>query len=401
MKKNSSRRPPKKQSTRGKSSPNKHDPRQVKFYVDESGNTGSDYFSSEQPFYVTSGTGFWGKDVVQEENLRLMKVLGLKDGQGEVKSSTMLKKQIFRFEMYRSIRNSISSAAVTTVFSIVEKKCMASWVLLRYLLDEDYTPGFNIPIENSDVYYEANQIIQRIMPEDILKKAIVSVHDGDNQSFIDVVAQVNQIISSSKEDIGILKYSLNHTKESLKNLFSYPEVMYSTAKKIIIPNHYAFLDLRNSIAAWCTAQGLNPTIIHDNQLAYEATFRGVNDYFGSYSDMRYLTSSLTNVPLMTGPASKVSLRFSDSKNNARLQFADWFTGALRYSIYRVWSSDAEPWESEEDRKFISFFLFLIKAKTFPLLHDMDVGGRCSLFVSQDLLSKIFKYAPQTIEECDP
>lgn len=140
------------------------------FYIDESGNTGTDWLNNEQPYFVYGGWLIMNKNKREVEKY-LKSILSKQQGP-ELKSKNIFKKKngtkIF-FEIFNTM---VQKFYAIPFFGITEKRFMVAAKIVETFFDCEYNPAVNTylthPVELkkalASCIYTNNTIIELFAP---------------------------------------------------------------------------------------------------------------------------------------------------------------------------------------------------------------------------------------------
>ena len=302
----------------------------VTFFVDESGNTGTDWLNKDQPFFVYGG---WliPNENIDNVNIYLNEFIK-KEQSGELKSNKILKRndglKIFD-EIFNTLLYDFSALPV---FAVVDKEFMVSAKIVETFFDYAYNPNVNTylthPVELKKAL--ANCILTS---KGILTKFSELIKNGT----IDVehLREVSLELVTLFENEGHLQVAdslRNLSDENLLSMIDEFETVTDTGKmkNRITLTQTVLLEMIKNVEIISNNRNFKVNIIHDKLRGYSEVFNEIEAVFFK-EEQPYIYRNEDKIWLSRFPHIQ-SIIEKDSKNVPVIQVADMLCGFISKSF---------------------------------------------------------------------
>lgn len=299
------------------------------FYIDESGNTGTDWLNSEQPYFVYGGW-FILNDKKSEIESYLLDISSKYQG-SELKSKNFFRNQI-GFSQFKDIYDKlITNYEALPIFGITDKKFMIAAKIVETFFDCAYNPAVNGyltgPVE--------------------LKRALASCIAKDENVIGKFASLISGCTISLKEMFGIKQQLINlfelqkHpmvadslrelTKDNLiKMINEFESITHNGTKKSYLTlTGTMLIELLKNAELLSSARGIPVRVYHDSLRGYDTVFQELKSIFLK-DDMPVIAGTKERFFLTRFPHIK-SIDMVDSKNELIVQAADLLCGFISKS----------------------------------------------------------------------
>jgi hypothetical protein len=296
------------------------------FYIDESGNTGTDWLNNEQPYFVYGGWLLMNKNKIQAEKY-LNNILSKQQGL-ELKSKNILKKKD-GIKLFLEIFNTmINEYNAIPFFGITEKKFMVAAKIVETFFDCEYNPTINTYLTNpvelkralASCIYTDNNIIELFAP--LIKDCSLSLEKMKeiNSELIALFnKQGHKIVSESLMKLQEVNFSemVDEFKSITHN---------GTKKNRITLTGTMLIELFKNIQFYAYSNHCSVKVYHDKLRGYDELFNELGRIFFKSGTPTLLGTQerpwLSNFPNIK------SLDMFDSKKEINIQASDLLCGFI-------------------------------------------------------------------------
>lgn len=303
------------------------------FFIDESGNTGTDWLNADQPFFIYGG---W---LVPNENIENLNryLTGFIDKEqcGELKSNKILKRnnglKIFE-EIFNSLLNEFSALPI---FSIVDKEFMVAAKIVETFFDYDYNPNVNEylthPVELKKALANCILTSKGILVKfsELIKKGTIDVEKLRDVS-LDLVKLFEN--EGHEQVAGVLR---NLSDENLLSMIDEFEIVTDSGKmkNRITLTQTVLLEMIKNVEIISNNRGVKVNIIHDKLRGYSEVFKEIEANFFK-EEQPYIYQNKDKIWLSRFPHVKTIIE-DDSKNVPAIQGADMLCGFISKSFQTI------------------------------------------------------------------
>lgn len=321
------------------------------YYIDESGNTGTDWTNHAQPYFVYGG--WLVPDENKEEAVEYLNGI-LASMQGpELKAKSFFKGKSGPYHFSNLFKKLVIDFGFYPFFGITDKRFMVAAKIVETFFDCDYNPYVNeyltYPVElkkalavsisqNEEVIINFSALISKTtISIDSMKKI--------NQQLIETFENQNQ-----EKVANTLK---NLTEKNFSEMINEFEVLTynGTKKSHITLTGTMLIQLLTNIEFFSNMTDSSVSVYHDNLRNYDDVFNEVRSLFLHKAMPSILGTEerpfLTNFPHID------SLTMLDSKEEILIQAADLLCGFVSRSFQAITS------KTELDENTITVFQLLI------------------------------------------
>lgn len=304
------------------------------FYIDESGNTGTNWLDDSQPIFTYGG---WLVENSKIETVENFVKEVLKNTQGtELKSSKMFKSNKGTNVSLNLIEKMLENNCIPFFVSI-DKKYMLAAKIVESFFDPAYNPNLKNSITSSlNLKINLANFILEYDNSNILKDFLELLKNGTIE--ISTIKNINERLIKLFYDENYLEVSRsleNLTDENLKNLVSEFETLSNNGENktkltLTMPSIHDYLGNVNYYGDFVISDDIN--VIHDNLRGYDDNFSELKEIFFNNDGNNFKVEDKT---YMLSLNRLTSLEMKDSKDELILQMADILVGfvttTLKYS----------------------------------------------------------------------
>lgn len=350
----------------------------IKFYCDESGNTGVDYISENDPFFVVGGWLDKEKISENEEFIKTLRNMLTKEG----KANKLHKSVAGRKVMIEVIRYLKDKKCIPFV-SIAYKRYATAARIVAVLLDPEYNDWVNSNIEKetegirrsiANIFFELdNKTIDlfaeayRNLNVTLMKKCVdLIVIELENKQ----CERLADIVNNSKK-----KIDRNLCDQNTKSL-----------KKNQSPNVWELYMLCYMLNIWASSQIEKIEVIHDEQLQYGDNIKNI--------EKLCFREKIDDVDEMALPMLE-SLNFVNSENEIMVQCADILVGSINFLLKQLNKSNDIYKDASKRDLFIELFPIIFgyleeNAKTYFSTHEKHINKMITPLIEYDDFYRLIK-----------
>ncbi|MFL0163953.1 DUF3800 domain-containing protein [Candidatus Clostridium helianthi] len=306
----------------------------MQFFCDESGQTGSNYLDTTQPFYVLGG---WIKPDNMDDDEFKSAFHNLRAG-NEVKSSKLVRSPKGRETLLKLI-NMASEYNFIPIYCIVEKRFAISARMVEELLD----PKYNDLVPNSATYdemsiskYDLAMMFYKL-PDNIINDFAKNYSKHDISGIIDCINRMIEYFDTNKykQFAKIVENSLrfinsnpafSSDNDNTDDIFSHK---IDKEKAIQSVNWFTFYTLISILDDYAYKNNKFISIVHDEQKTYDVSFLSMFNVVTKGED--YVTHFQNN-PLRGIKNKLTKLDFAESVDSEYIQMADVLVGSWNYIL---------------------------------------------------------------------
>ncbi len=295
------------------------------YYIDESGNTGTDWLNSDQPYFIYGG---WliSQNKKHEVETFLQSVLNSQQG-NELKS-----KNIFRrkngFSVFNKIFTEMIDFGAVPFFGLTEKRFMIAAKIVETFFDCEYNPYVNAyltyPIELkralASCIAEDQEIIIRF--SSLIKCGTISTDDMAiiNSDLINCFKRHNQM--------EVVKSLINLNNNNFISMIDEFESITNngTTKCRMTLTGTMLIELFKNIQFFAFKSGMQVNVYHDKLRGYDQEFSDLCEIFLKSGTPILLDNEYR--PWLSNFPSIESFTTLDSKNEIIIQAADLLCGYI-------------------------------------------------------------------------
>lgn len=300
------------------------------FFVDESGNTGTDWLNIDQPFFVYGG---WliPNENIDNVNIYLSEFI-MKEQSGELKSNKILKRND-GLKLFDEIFNSLlCDFSALPVFAVVDKEFMVSAKIVETFFDYAYNPSVNTylthPVELKKAL--ANCILTS---KGILTKFSELIKNGTiDVEHLRVVSLELVTLFENEGHLQVADALRNLSDENLLSMIDEFETVTDTGKmkNRITLTQTMLLEMIKNIEIISNNRDFKVNIIHDKLRGYSEVFNEIEAIFFK-EEQPYIYQNADKIWLSRFPHIQ-SIIEKDSKNVPVIQAADMLCGFISKSF---------------------------------------------------------------------
>lgn len=312
------------------------------FYIDESGNTGTDWINEEQPYFVYGGWLIINNNKIEVEKY-LNSILSKQQGV-ELKSRHLFKKKDGIKIFSEFLNTMIEKFKCIPFWAVVEKKFMVAAKIVETFFDYEYNPAINTfltqPVELkralASCIYTNDNIIELFSP--LIKNCSLS---------LEKMKKIKDELIKHFNNQGhkMVAESLMGLKEEnlLEMVDEFKCVTYEgTRKNRITLTGTILIELLKNVQLFSSIIDCNVTVYHDKLRGYDKYFKKLGDIFFK-EGTPILSGTTERISLSNFPDIK-ALEMFDSKEQINIQAADLLCGFISNtfkSIMRGITLDSE------------------------------------------------------------
>jgi hypothetical protein len=325
------------------------------FYIDESGNTGTDWTNQTQPYFVYGG--WFVPDEKKEEAVNYLNSI-LASMQGpELKAKSFFKGKSGTYHFSNLFNKLVIDFGLLPFFVVTDKRFMVAAKIVETFFDCEYNPNINgyltLPVELKKALAvcisQNEEVIKNFSA--LISNATISIDSMKtiNQQLIETFQKQNQ-----EKVANTLK---NLTDKNFLEMINEFEVLTynGTKKSHITLTGTMLVELLKNIEFFSTLSDSTVSVYHDNLRNYDDVFNELKSLF-----LHKATPSLLgteNKPFLTNFPHIDSLTMLNSKDEILIQAADLLCGFVSRTFQAITS------KTELDENAIVVFQFLV------YLHD--------------------------------
>ena len=300
------------------------------FFVDESGNTGTDWLNKDQPFFVYGG---WliPNENIDNVNIYLSEFIK-KEQSGELKSNKILKRND-GIKLFDEIFNSLLyDFSALPIFAVVDKEFMVAAKIVETFFDYAYNPNVNTylthPVELKKAL--ANCILTS---KGILAKFSELIKNGtiDVEHLRDVSLELVTLFEGEGH-VQVANALRNLNDENLLSMIDEFETVTDTGKmkNRITLTQTILVEMIKNVEIISNNRNFKVNIIHDKLRGYSEVFSEIEAIFFK-EEQPYIYQNEDKVWLSRFPHIK-SIIEENSKNVSGIQAADMLCGFISKSF---------------------------------------------------------------------
>ena len=367
-------------------------PERAVLYVDESGNSGSNYLDHNQPFYVLAGWLVPDRGNVEAwiavEEVRQR----LSPQAGELKSAVLLKGERQKTEAAELIRR-YGNLGAFPLYLIAEKRYCVAGKIVETFLDPAYNPLLRNGITSDrETKQELANLIYERLPEQSLVRFAQAYRDpsaeGLRLALQDVAENTRRLLNPELADA------------LLGSLANIEEIADAEAELSPFGNVGASLNMPCLVSFLMMAECLGRVglhrpirIVHDRQHAYEAGYQKI---FELHQGMPRLFAPLPeDDEIQFGRLEAVAdFETADSKDRLPIQAADVLAGVINH-LMRIAMAGIDPTDADIELARLTLPGLLVQDVkiAWPIWSDECIGR-----VGQSLIINAIRPAPKSEEE---
>lgn len=319
---------------------------QFRMFVDESGNTGSNFFDKEQPIYTLVSIATRATDLEIKNYINSYEKKFSNNDFREIKSKDYFKDNDGKKILLKLIDN-LNQIKISISICVAEKKYLACIVFVEYIYDWAYNPGVS-EMPQSDNHRRAVNIIYDNIRSDILDSFIKAMSDNNIDLLMYSINLITELIKNKFEEFEFLKsielITIEMVKENIIN--KEKNILYDKIKTVITPNHMCFFPFfSNSIATYSNIGMNNITIIHDHTKKFEQQFKRTHELMFN-SDSSSSSLKLSCGYWHSGRQLNSNLEFRDSINSPGIRIADLIASGINRAMRDTLNMDNEILEKQ-------------------------------------------------------
>lgn len=361
------------------------------FFIDESGNTGTDWLNKEQPFFVYGG---WLvlNEKIEEVNAYLKRFI-IKEQSIELKSNKILKRKNGLYLCDEVFDILLRKFNAIPIFNVIDKKYMLAAKIVETFFDSAYNPNINeyltYPVELKKAL--ANCILKC---EYILTDFSLLLKNGTiDISNLKKIA--SDLVSLFKEEDHpqVADSLMNLSDENFISMINEFETMTDIGKKKnrITLTQTVLVEMLKNIEMLCKTIGLRVNVIHDNLRGYSEVFNEIETTFFRKKDSN--TYRFNDKIWMDGFTNIESISERDSKNTPFLQAADLLCGFISKSFQTM-----NLMENLSDIEKEKLKLLILMRDEFLKIHIYIWNYTMPYDFDRKLIQSINPYAKVNIKE---
>jgi hypothetical protein len=296
------------------------------YYIDESGNTGTDWFNFDQPYFVYGG---WliPKDKTNEVE-KYLKGLLSKTQAPELKSKNFYKRKYAMSDFYDIYFKMINEYSALPVLGITNKKFMIAAKIVETFFDGVYNPFVNgylsYPVEVkkalASCIYQDNKILEDFSK--IIKKCDASINEMNNIN----QQLVNFFVSNGLTMVAETLTGLSD--ENFNDMIGEFRTVSKDGKRksFLTLTISGLVDLLRNIEFYCASKNVNVEVIHDELHGYRDSFNELESIF--LRDQEPRVFEINNFCFLSNYPHIKSIEMINSKSDLMLQVTDLLCGFI-------------------------------------------------------------------------
>lgn len=325
---------------------------QYTVFVDEAGNSGSNYLDLDQPFYLVGGwiipNSRLASTTIIDEAAKALNV------NGELKGTNLSGNKKNQRE-FKVMFEKMEALDCKPFLVFAEKKyCIAAKVIETFL-----DPFYNNKISNRYTFDNLlkKHLVEKVynLPFDTLKKFAQAYRSLEPAA-----------MEQSLEDLcnGLSEVNEYDLADKLSGAFNYIEEITAIEKKTnteFLSNNAAaslnvptFYSLITHLEEYACKTNMSLTITHDKTKAYEHGYTELYKLISEATNSRFQLTDGTNI--ITGFDYLKNIQFHDSKQSPWIQSADVLMSSLNRFLKKVYTNDEVNSELLELGKYLNFML---------------------------------------------
>lgn len=318
-------------------------------FVDEAGNSGSNYLDLDQPFYLVGG---W---VIP--NARLGEIALITNAaqalnvEGELKGTKLTGKPRNQAILQRLFDKMLELGCKPTMVFAEKKFCIAAKVIETFL-----DPAYNRKVTNRYTYDNLLKkgLAEKVyrLPFDVLKQFAEAYRLLESESMENSLIKICGALKDAKEyDLADMLSGVLLTIEENTSTEKSAHVNFLPNNATASLNVPAFLNLITIMEKYGRAQQYSLSIIHDKTRVYEPGYKEVYKLFSEAGDFNFeLTDGTT---IIMGFSHLKEIHFHDSKESPWIQSSDVLISAVNRFLKSVYTEENVNTELLEIGKFVS------------------------------------------------
>ncbi len=303
------------------------------FFIDESGNTGTDWLNPAQPYFVYGGWLCLNNKKAEIESF-LRDILATVQAP-ELKAKSLLRGKSGTYRFNQIFKKMITDFNALPFFGITDKKFMVAAKIVETFFDCAYNPAINgyltYPVELKKALaaciVKDEKLIEnfsRLISNCTL--SIAEMKDINQQLIKLFVVQDKQIVANSIKNL-----SENNFSEMVDEFETVTRL--GTRKSYITLTSTMLIELLKNIEFFCNDLHLNVDVYHDNLRGYDELFQMLRDTF--LKDSAPVILGTKERPFLTNFPHIKSLNMVESKNELIVQASDLLCGFISKSFQTI------------------------------------------------------------------
>gem|GEM_PF-1105946 len=303
------------------------------YYIDESGNTGTDWFNNEQPYFVYGGWIIPNRNINEAEIY--LKDLLSKTQAPELKSKNFYSKKYAMSDFNSIYFKMVNDFSALPVVGITNKKYMIAAKIVETFFDSIYNPFVNAyltcPVELkkalASCIYQDKKILESFSI--IIKRCDASIDEMNeiNQQLINFLVS-NDLSMVAETLTGLSAENFNDMISEFKTVSK-----GGRKKSFITLTTSGLVDLLRNIEIYSASENINVDVVHDELWGYMDSFNELESIFLRDQEPRVM--SIGNVTFLSNYPHIKSLKMINSKNDLMVQVADILCGFISNTFQQL------------------------------------------------------------------
>lgn len=334
-------------------------------FMDESGNTGANFFDRQQPIYVCGGFLTKEKNIGVANDIILdWESLIRKENQPELKGGKLVKSPKGRKQIVGLVR-SLGKAGLFPAHVVFDKVFGICSKIIDAFVDPYYNKSVpkNFFGEKSSKYDLANQLYE-LLDVDFLISYEKGVSSFDHMKISVDVKNLKELIKNIS-DCKLKKYILACED---KDAIEYYLIEDNLRKSI---NSTCFLISCINLEKFIRIHSFNDSYIFHDKTIYKETFENLRKDLNQGSANIYIQEFEYNIP--NGDYSISGLEFLSSLESPIIRASDYYLSLVRWLVENI-NDDKQDWNENKDALIYTFapFMRLILGEQHfpPLYHEV-------------------------------
>lgn len=296
-------------------------------YIDESGQTGPDFLSESEKYFILAGWLDKNEILNRKENkIELMKLLG----DAEIKSNKLLSTK-HGTEKVLQVYDFMISKQCEPFLAVVNKRLCIPMRIVEVLMDPNYNSKIPKSFETQDFWSVKKEYVSNLydLMNDVEIQQFAEIYRGKDMSFDKRVRAMKAYISdlslsllSKNKELAIL---IGEANNSIQENLEDEEEEKSKKMARQAPNTWLLYCLLLKIAQHAEHNNYRVNVFHDNQFSYQTSIEDMIQFIVQNPDLFEGNQKLDRIN---------QIKFVDSKSNPCIQAADILAGAVNAVLKR-------------------------------------------------------------------
>ncbi|MBT2286043.1 DUF3800 domain-containing protein [Paenibacillus polymyxa] len=307
------------------------------FYIDESGNTGTNWDDKTQPYFVYGG--WLVPDDKKEEAVNYLNDILASIQGSELKAKSFLKGKSGTYRFYKLFEKLVNDFGFLPFFGVTDKKFMISAKLVETFFDCDYNPNVNNYLSQT-VELKKALAVCIFQDDEVMQNFSTLIRKGTIT--VDLMKKINEQLIQIFQDQNQEKVAntlKNLSEKNLSEMIKEFEVLTNNGTRMrhIALTSTMLVELLKNIEFFSAIIKSNVSVYHDNLRNYDDVFNDLRSIFLHKAVPSILGTE--SKPFLTNFPHIDSLTLLNSKEEILIQAADLLCGFVSRAFQEIASNN--------------------------------------------------------------